>query len=265
MKNRRYYIKSKVHQAKNKESIFKKPILWVVVLILLIVSSLFYFFVFSSEFQVTFITIFGNNNVQNEDIERAIWNVIDKNISRSIFLVKTDEINKNILDKFPQIERAKVFKKLPSTIVLELTERIPFAAFCRADDKECFNIDKNGVIFEVSQEISENIFLIREITQGQKISLGQKVIEEKVIETIDKIKKTLKDNFQINVISVTISSPFRLDIQTSENWQGFFSLDSDIDFQIAKVNLLLKNEIPLETRKTLQYIDLRFKDKAYYK
>jgi hypothetical protein len=42
-------------------------------------------------------------------------------------------------------------------------------------------------------------------------------------------------------------------------------LDSDLDLQITKLNLLLKNEVSESARKTLQYIDLRFKDRAYYK
>ena len=61
-----------------------------------------------------------------------------------------------------------------------------------------------------------------------------------------------------------ISTPFRLNIETSENWEIYFNLDSETDLQIAKMNLLLKDEIPVSVRKTLQYINLRF-NRAYYK
>jgi hypothetical protein len=59
----------------------------------------------------------------------------------------------------------------------------------------------------------------------------------------------------------------RLDIKTNENWQIYFDLNSmsDTDLKIAKLNLLLNGEITPEIRKNLQYIDLRFKDRAYYK
>jgi hypothetical protein len=58
-----------------------------------------------------------------------------------------------------------------------------------------------------------------------------------------------------------------MDTTINEGWQIYFSLDpdSDINTQLVKLNLLLSGEIPLENRKNLEYIDLRFKDRAFYK
>ena len=95
--------------------------------------------------------------------------------------------------------------------------------------------------------------------------IGEKVIEEDIINIILKIKKGLEDNLQISVEEAIISSPLRLDIKTSEKWKIYFNLGSDIDMQVIRMNLLLSKEIPADARKNLEYIDLRFKDGAYYK
>ena len=84
---------------------------------------------------------------------------------------------------------------------------------------------------------------------------------------IYEIEKNLKDNFQINLSDALISTPIRLDIKTGEGWQIYFNTDTDSDItsQLTKLDLLLQKEISAESRQSLQYIDLRFKDRAYYK
>ena len=98
----------------------------------------------------------------------------------------------------------------------------------------------------------------------EELFLGQKLIEKELLDLILRIQGNLKENFQIDIKEAAISLPKRLDIKTSENWQIYFNLESDIDLQIIKLNLLLKQEITAEIREELEYIDLRF-TRVYYK
>ncbi|MEK7540918.1 MAG: hypothetical protein AAB529_01625 [Patescibacteria group bacterium] len=274
MKHRRHYVKNKVRRLKNKKSFLKRSVFWIVILSVIIILSFFHFFIFFSKFQVNSVIVSGNNSVQGEALQSIAWNNVNKKIivlgnwniiSKSIFLTGPKIISKDILNKFPQIENVKVFKKFPKTIILQIKERTPFAVFCQTNDKKCFYIDENGIIFKILERIPENISIVRQIIENKEVFAGEKVVEKNIIDIISKIKINLKDNFQIDVKSAMISNPFRLDIETSENWQIYFNLDSETDLQIAKMNLLLKDEIPDSVRKTLQYIDLRFKARAYYK
>jgi len=274
MKQRRRYIKNKVRRLKPKKPIFKKPVFWTAVLFLIIIFSSLYFFVFFSKIQVSSIIIRGNNSVQTKALEGIAWNHIDKKIitlgnwnliSKSIFLTKPEIISKNILNQFPQVESAGVSKKFPQIITLEIKERIPFAVFCQTDDKKCFYIDGNGIIFEVLEQIPENALILRKLTEDKEVFTGERVFEKDIVNIILKIKKNLQDNFQMDIKSAMMLTPSRLNIETSENWQIYFNLDLEIDLQIAKMNLLLRDEITANSRKDLQYIDLRFKDRAYYK
>ncbi|MBI3337469.1 MAG: FtsQ-type POTRA domain-containing protein [Candidatus Staskawiczbacteria bacterium] len=277
MRNRRHHIKNKVLKFKNKKSIFKKPIFWIVVLFVIIVFLFLYLFLFFSEIYVNSVIIEGNNTVQSKDIENMAWDYVNKNISKSIFLVRPKIISKDVLDKFPQIESAKVSIKFPETINIQIKERTIFAVFCPdsvegllwqnhrdQNNKKCFYMDENGVIFEMLEQIPENTSILRQITEEKEVFIGQRVIEKNVVDVISKIKKNLKNNFQIGLKTASISTP-RLNIETSENWQIYFNLDSETDLQIEKMNLLLKSEIPIIVRKSLQYMDLRFRDRAYYK
>lgn len=274
MKNRRHHIKKNIRRLKPKKPFFKKSSFWLIILFLIIASSFFYLLVFFSKLQVSSIIVLGNNNVQSEALQKIAWNNINKKIitlgnwkliSKSIFLTGPKTIEKNVLDKFSQIENVKVSKKFPQTITIQVNERTPFAIFCQTDDRSCFYIDENGIIFEVLEQIPKNISVIRQLIDDKDVFTGEKVIEKKIIDTISNIKRNLEDNFQIDVKSAIISTPLRLNIETSENWQIYFNLDSETDLQIAKMNLLLKDEISESNRKALQYIDLRFKARAFYK
>ena len=265
MKNRRHHIKDKVRSLKTKKLIFKRPIFWIFILFLIIILLFLYLFLFFSKIQVNLITVTGNYNIQSKDIENIVWDSINKNISKSIFLTRPEIISKYILNKFPQIESVKVSKELPQTIKLQIKERVPFAVFCQTDNKKCFYIDENGIIFKILEQIPKDNFIIRQLAKDSKVFIGEKVVEKNIIDIINKIKINLKYNFQIDIKEAIISTPFRLNIETSENWQIYFNIDAETDLQITKMHLLLKNGISASARKNLQYIDLRFKDRAYYK
>ena len=112
----------------------------------------------------------------------------------------------------------------------------------------------------------ENMFIVRQMGNKEAYT-GENVIAQNIIGAVSKIEKDLKDNFKIDIKEALITTPIRLDIKTKENWQIYFDLskDSDVNMQITKLNLLLKGDINADVREKLQYIDLRFKDRAYYK
>lgn len=274
MKNKRHHIKHKIKGLKAKKPILKRPIFWFILLSFIIVFLLLYLFLFFSKIQVKSIIVTGNNSVQSKDIENIAWNDVNKKIisfnkwsliSRSIFLTEPKIISKDILNEFPQIKNVKVSKNFLQTINLQIEERVTVAVFCQTDDKKCFYIDEDGIIFKILEQIPDNIFIIKELTKSGDVFVGEKVVEKNIMDIISSIQTNLKDNFQIDIKEAMITTPFRLNIKTSENWQIYFNLDSETNLQITKMDILLRDEIPANTRKYIQYIDLRFKDRAYYK
>lgn len=192
------------------------------------------------------------------------WNI--KINSKSIFLVNPGNLDKKILEEFPAIEDINIRKKLPQTLFLEITERRPAGVFCD-DQNKCFLIDNNGIIYEEVGDIPQDMVVVRQSINGDVLSTGSDAVQKNIINFISKIQKNLKDNFQIDLANALISSPLRLDVKTKESWQIYFDIEEgfDVNSQIARLNLLLSSDITPEVRKTLQYIDLRFRDRAFYK
>jgi cell division septal protein FtsQ len=270
---RKKHIKGKIHRIKPKKSIFKKLWFWILFLILIIVLTGAYFILFYSGFQIKNIIISGNQKVLSSDIKNLASNDINSKIlyvinSKSIFLVDNKKINKDILDKFSEIEKVNVKRNFPQTLTINIAERKEIGTYCPSASSgqagsQCFLIDENGIIFEQSAA-SPDSFIIRQILENGQANIGQEAVAKDIMSAIYEIKKNLKDNFQINLKTAMVASSERLNIATNENWQIYFDLstDSDINSQITKLNLLLKNGISSDSRKNLRYIDLRPKDRA---
>jgi len=287
MSYRKRHVKSKIHRIRPRKSVFKKLWFWIIILVLTIVSAGFYLLFFYSGLQVKNIVVLGNEKIKTQDLEELAFNNADINllsfwnikiVSRSILFVDIDKINNDILKKYSVVENAKISKKLPETLTLDITERKPIGAFCpsagastelsrmssgQAVD-QCFSIDNSGVIFGSAGAVPENTTIVRQLFNSGQVFTGEQVVAENIISAIYKIRKSLKDNFQIDLKEVLITSPLRINVKTNENWQIYFDLApaSDIGSQITKLNLLLSDEISADKRKNLRYVDLRPKDKA---
>lgn len=273
MSYRKSHIKNKVGKMSSRWLILTRPLFWIIILSAIIVFTVIYFVVFFSGFQLDNIIISGNNKVKTQDLQTIISNNISTGLvsfydfklsTNSIFLVNTEKIKKQILDSFPEIEKVTAVKKLPRTLIFDLVERKPIGVFCTPED-DCFFIDNNGIIFEsLMLSKATDFTIVRQILDERQVFVGEKVVYQNIINAINALSTTLKNNFKISLSEVLITSPIRMDVKTSESWKIYFDLGptSNIDDQIVKINSFLSSGISAENRKNLRYIDLRAKDRA---
>lgn len=276
MSYRKKKIKIKVQGLKKlgpKTPFFKKPIFWIVFLITVFCYVFIYVFIISDILQIKNINISGNEKINSQELGAFAEKNINKKIpiflgwsisSKSIFLANTENIKNEIIKNFPQIEIVSVEKKFLQTINIKIKERKPIAIFCQIE-KNCLLIDLNGVIFEKPIDFLENMTVVKQQSIARYFLTGEQAVEKNTMFVIYKTIEILKNNYKINIKNALITNPLRLNLTTNEGWNIYFDLGSDTNFQINKLDLLLKNEISEQVRKSLQYIDLRFKDRAYYR
>ena len=276
MSYRKLHIKSKLRGARLRKSIFRRRWFWFTILILAILFSLMYFAFFYPGLQVKNILISGNQKVPALELQKFLITGANKKIiewgpvkifSKSIFLIDKIVLTTGLLKNFPAIEKITIKTKFPQTLSVSVKERNPVGIYCSAGNK-CFFIDAAGIIFSAWEgENPEGMFIVRQALQDKDVFAGENVIDGNIVNFILKIEKNLRDNFNINLKEALVATSIRLDAETNENWQIYFNTgeDGDINMQLTKLNLLLNGDITPEIRKTLQYIDLRFKDRAYYK
>ena len=258
---RHKHLRGKIKSLRPKTSIFKKRWFWIFALMTIILIGFFYTIFLSPIFKIKTVQIFGNEKISAEDMQTLVW----KNITfKNIFMVNTKTLKKNLSAGIIGIEDIEIQKEWFNSLRLQVTERKPVAVFCQDNDnKNCYQIDKNGVIYEKTDTVNSGYFIVRPFDVSEIKNLGEMAIAKNHMEAMIKIQQNLKDNFQINVRQVFSSNP--LVVTTTEGWKIYFNPEADIDLQIAKMNALLKNQISTGARKNLQYIYLQYKDRAYYK
>ncbi len=275
MRYRHKHIKKHLKN-RPKTPLYKRAFFWWALLLVAITCASVYLFLFLPNFQISQISVSGINKINADTVKNIGWQCITKNFikagnwsisSKSIFLADIEEIKNRILNSDAVIENVIVEKKWPDKIDIKIKERDQVAIFCQGE--RCFYVDANGIIFdELHQKPADN-FIVRQDQNDEvsDLSLGSSVVRGSLIASIYQIEKKLKDDFQISLKEALISTPTRLNITTGEGWQIFFDInqDANISNQLTKLDLLLKQEINSETRQTLEYIDLRFEARAYYK
>ena len=287
VKSKHKYKKS--YRTKKKKSIFRifrSKFFWLGFLILMLLGGIFYFFLFSSFFQIKGIEISNNQKVTAKEIENIINQEVNKKIffviPKNILLINFKNIDQAILEKFLVIDKVILNRKFPDIIIANIEERTSVGVWCKPivdfqegdsdeENKEkvvlvrnsdCFNLDNKGVIFEQGREETAELVIKSE----KEIFLGEKVIEEDYLGIILEIKETLKGDSQIDIKEFFIpNEEEKLIVKTFGNWEVYFNPAENISDQIFNLKLVLKEKIPLEKTGNLEYIDLRFGSRVYFK
>lgn len=217
--------------------------------------------------QVKEIQISGQQKISEGEIKNIIEGRISRKLflfpTKSIFLIDSKLIENDILERFPQIEKTNLKRKLPDGLFLEIKERQPWAALI-LNETDFYYCDENGIVFEKIWEIPPKFLIVKSLLSYPEIKLGEKVIEKDLIEKIGRVNAKLKDNLKIDIEEFIIPSPERLNVKTSEGWEIYFDPNEDLNWQVIELSLVLEKEIPSEKRGNLEYIDLRF-SKVYFK
>ena len=256
----------KPYRIKKKKSILKNRFFLFGILVLFVFTWIFYFFVFAKTFQLEKIIINGQNKVSEQEIKIIVEQGIGEKLLfweiKSIFLVNLDKIRENILNNFPQIDNVEIKKGFPDTLNLKVMERKEIGIFCA--NEKCFLLDEKGIIFaDVLQQ--QELIKIQNSAIDRELKLGEQAVDKELLSKILQVVVKLKKDLKISLDEVLIINKQRLNIKTSENWEIYLNPEQDINWQLLKLSSVLEEEIPLEKRKDLEYIDLRFGNYSPYK
>ncbi len=266
----------KAHRFRKKRHILKNRFFWLIFLSLIILGGIFYFFLFSDFFQVKRINVSGTEKLSSPDINSVAENDLEQKLLffnvKSIFLININKIKTDLSAKFPILDEVVITRAFPDALNIKVKERKEIGIFCRARpsfssenpegrDINCFLMDGQGIIFENTATDTPLLLFVSQ-TFSQELNLGEQVIEQGILNSILKIQSTLKENFGIPVKEASIVTEDRLNVMTGEDWEIYFNLKGDLQWQTTELTALLENRLPMEKRKNLKYVDLRF-DKIY--
>ena len=278
-------IKSKIVRRKNssrkqRKKNTKNPRTWkqrfFIFVVIIFIGCVGYIFLCSNLLNVHQFDIRGTNRVDKNQIINVIESDIDGQViaclkKKNYFFVNKHKIIKDIL-KDNRIKNVNITKQFPDKIIIDIQEYDDVAIWCKSMAmKSCFVLNGEIAEREITMEdpvVVENKHFVIVDETHQDISIGDHVMTEEYLNKIKTLSKEL-----VYVLDVKIEQPFRVasrgshevQFMTDEGWYIIIDLSHDLDevFDIAKL-FVKKVELP-SRRSDLEYVDMRFSEKIFYK
>jgi len=232
------------------------------------------FFIRSSFFSVHTILVNNSESSLAQKIESSFVNILNNqnsflekifgknNILVSIF--KRESVVKEVMVQNPAVKRFSLNANiLKNFIDLRFEEREQFGLWCTPKEggEICWWFDKEGVLFSQGPQTTGT--LINKVTDlsGHPLSLGETVFDDtRYQETLVKIFSFLSQS-GTNINHIILKNRALAEVETSHPTYPtiYFSLRVDPFFALQPIRELEKKFDSLE------YIDLRVKNRVYYK
>jgi hypothetical protein len=250
-----------------------------------LVVFLFFILFLGSGYFIFFSPYFSINKIEISGLEKISYDemrfIIDEQIASqrffvfsqdNIFIFDEKALQKTLDNKY-SLKSLKVDKSLPGIVRIFLEEKKPALIWKTAE--KFYLVDWDGAIIrEISQtEVSEYLGNQGGAKMAQvfddsnsSVATKDKILTAEVTRVINDLQNNLPRATGLNIVNLAIASRNDSTIKslTSEGWTAYFSFINDLNAQILKLNAFM-GEKNLEARKGLEYVDLRFEDRVYYK
>lgn len=232
---------------------------------ILLVIFLIYIIIYSDLFKIKSININGADLINKIELEQIIddqtntwlWFILPQ---QNILFVSKTHIIEAINSKYglDQIEVKRGWKK----ITVNIKERVNYLMINNAD--KYYFVDKQGItIREITNE--EKDLFINEfplLSINNEIIIGSEAVSETMVEFILKLNDKFK-NLNIEIQNYQSGGLNEITAITKLGWQSHFDITNDFDISIENLQMVLNDKVKDQSQ--LEYIDLRFGDKIYYK
>ena len=180
--------------ARKKRKAFLRLVKWATLILLLIGGGIG--FLLSSFFHIKKIEIVGNNKLTRDEAISLSQIEIEENT----FKLSKNKIEKNIKQN-AYVESVKIKRNLPSTILIEIEERVPTYMITFANAYAYIN--NQGYFVEISKEKLELPIITGYATKEEDIQLGERLCTEDLqkLDDILQIMKAAESNEIANIVT----------------------------------------------------------------
>jgi len=253
--------------------------------IVLGVFCISYIILFSSVFSIDNIEIVGAKNSDALEIQKSIEKQMQSKrffifSQNNILFFNTKEAEQGIGGTF-SLNEIGIRKKFLHSLEIHIQEKK--ASLVLLSNSRGYYIDEEGrVIAEINQQniektnfqnydilrhkyISEDIPILIH-PSGKPIQAGDEVIQKKFLEKILNADNAINTKSTIEILNYELHlDDFSLHAKTADGWNIYFSMHEADDIQQQVEKLILLYDTQIDTTRTLDYIDLRFGDKVFFK
>lgn len=197
--------------------------------------------------------------------------------SANIALYPRESIENGIVAFFPRVRLALVSRDSLATqaITVTLSERQPFAQWCRPEiaptesgsvERDCYEMDDGGFIFAEAASTTVGRFETPYVFSGD-VSLDPigKTFVPGHLPGILALLRIIGQRADFTPVAVSIDGEQDFSVHFSEGFILKASFGQDADTLARNLTLILASEALAGKESQLEYVDLRFGNRVYYK
>lgn len=230
------------------------------------------FLLISGRFQFNNVSLSGNASISSDEIlhsvdmyltERVLWFFPRSNV----FLFHPSALEAHIRKEFPRVAEASVSRSYSRELTLRISERSPWGLYCKTDSIDCFYIAEDGVLTAEAPHLTGSaVFRIRDYrARSAFFLLGDTAINESDAAYIQQLVGFLMHQYNVSVREIALGRVFedQTELITKEGWWVLFDERTNKERAFENLSLVLSQQIT--DRADLEYVDIRFEGKVFYK
>lgn len=214
-------------------------------------------------FQVTQAVIASSGSVPKDEAHRIVLRTLNERVlfvaPRSFMLFpQAKAVEHDLIQAFPRASRIAVKRTQLHEVTVTFEDRDPEGVWCGADGG-CLLIDADGLGYGVAPETSSTVYLTITGTSSPKI--GSHVLPIEQARTLLFTFHTLREKNDIQVDSLILGEQV-YEARLASGVRILFTPDIPLEeFAISLRSMLTS----LQDKPNVEYIDLRFPGKAYFR
>lgn len=196
---------------------------------------------------------------------------------RFLLAAPLEALAHGIMQHFSLIADVAIAREFPDTLAITVRERKPFGIICNGaflapppfdrqqPEVQCAYLDTTGVAYQQAPRTT-GFLIIKIFTDDTAISIGTQMIDKVMVQRMIDVGEKVNPAVGSSVISYQLlrNTPRELRVTVKEGFSLIFNRDDDLNQTLSVLRTLLEKEIG-QKRKHLDYIDLRFGNKVFYK
>lgn len=237
-------------------------------------------------FKIRAVSVSGSETLYSSEIEKSIRNLVSGRKFwvlplSSIFILSEDMVISHLSKNFPKLHKIsmKIEGLSPAALAVNVQERTIWAVVCNsisfgqaqdesraADQNSCFYASSDGFLFGPAPKESGSLFLRVQDEQTEHHNIGDYFLEIGELNRINLILESIKSATAKTVDEVAIKKNeiFYYEAESDEGWKIIFDSKTDPKRAAENFTLTYKNTLGEDLSK-IEYIDLRFKNRIFYK
>lgn len=200
-------------------------------------------------------------------VATKLWDGSPEFFSESnFFFYPRGEIEKAVQEFFPRVERVHISRvsMLGNAVTISIEERKPFARWCK-ESTSCYAIDRSGVIFAPASTTAafETPYVFEGALTGEGSPLAQAYLPGRFPAVVALLERLGQASFSANRITITGDQDFSILLE--EGFPLKVSFGTDVGTVVKNLELVLASDALRGRERELEYVDLRFGNRIYYK